>query len=169
MVSNIGTVALILVAALLGALLVLFIAVAVSKGVFRRLEGPLTQRIAANYRPEEILLQDLRANSFGQESTGRLRLRGNGALVLTETSLHFFLFLPRLEVVVPLETITDVSIAKSHLGKTVFYPLLKVAFSRNGMHDSIAWYVADGNAWKSRIDAHKADRAAGAALPDAIA
>ncbi len=167
MMSSVGAVVLMLVATLLGTLLVLFIAVAVSKGVFRYLEGLLKQRIAANYRPEEILLQDLRANSFGQESTGRLRLRGNGALVLTETSLHFFLFIPRIEVVVPFETITDVSMAKSHLGKTVLYPLLKVAFSRNGMQDSIAWYVTDVNAWKSRIDAHKAGRAAGAAVPGA--
>lgn len=169
MVSSVGAVALILVAALLGALFVLFIVVAVSRGVLRHLEGPLKQRIAASYRPDEILLQDLRANSFGQQSTGRHRLRGNGALVLTETALHFFLFIPRLDVVVPLETITDISTAKSHLDKRAFYPLLKVAFSRNGIHDSIAWYVTDVDAWKRRIDAHKAGGAAGAALPDATA
>lgn len=146
---------------------VLFMAIVVPKWVFRYIQGPLEQRIAARYRSDEILLQDLRANSFGQESTGRFRLRGNGALVLTDDVLHFFLFIPRLDVAIPLEAITEVTMTQSHLGKTMFYPLLKVTWFSNGMSDSIAWYVTDAHALKSRIDIRKAGRATNETFPDA--
>ena len=47
--------------------------------VFRLLSGPLEARVAAAYRPEEILLQDVRANNLGLESAGGWQARGNGA------------------------------------------------------------------------------------------
>jgi hypothetical protein len=141
----------------LSVLFFLLIAIVVPKAVFRFIKGPLEERIAAHYRPDEILMQDLRANSFGQESIGRLQLRGNGGLVLTNRQLHFFLFMPRSDVSIPLDAITEVKLTKSHLGKATIYDLLKVHFSSNSTEDSVAWYVTDPNAWKSRIEALKAD------------
>jgi hypothetical protein len=59
---------------------------------------------------------------------------------------------PRNEVLIPLNQITSVSLPKSHLGKTVFKPLLRVEYqSLEGM-DSIAWAVQHPDKWKSAIE-----------------
>jgi hypothetical protein len=129
---------------------VLFIAL-VSKLVLHLLKGPLESRIAGQYKADDILMQDLTANCFGLESKGVWQLRGNGALVLTRSFLHFFMFVPIWDLRVPLGAITELSITKSHLGKATLYDLLKVRFSENGKPDSIAWYLGDPPAWKERI------------------
>lgn len=112
----------------------------------------LEARVQAQYRTPDIVLVDMTANSFGQESLGLSQIRGNGALVLTPRVLHFFQFLPQREVVIPLTAITAVSLTKSHLGKATIYDLLKVEFVTDGRSDAIAWYVADAAAWKARIE-----------------
>jgi hypothetical protein len=81
------------------------------------------------------------------------QLRGNGALVLTGTQLLFFMFIPKKEFRVPLESITDVSLVKSHLGKATIYDLLKVRFSADGKADSLAWYVPNAAEWKNDLEA----------------
>jgi hypothetical protein len=83
-------------------LLIMLFAVVLTKGVFRFMQAPLEARIAAHYRPNEILLQDLKANCFGREATGRWQLRGNGALVFTPKQLHFFQVLHQSELCLPL-------------------------------------------------------------------
>jgi hypothetical protein len=136
----------------LGVLGITTVAVVITKGIYRVMQGPLEDRIAARYGHDEVLMKDLRANSFGVESAGVLQFRGNGGLVLTGKSLHFFMFLPRSDVCVPLDAITEITITKSHLGKATIYDLLKVHYSVEGKADSIAWYLTDPLAWKHKIE-----------------
>lgn len=128
----------------------------VAKGTLQLIKTPLEGRIAARYQPDEIVMKDLTANSFGLESAGVWQARGNGGLILTEKALHFFMFLPSKEVRVPLDAITELTLTKKHLGKATIYNLLKVHFSVDGKMDSIAWYLADPQAWKAQIEALKA-------------
>ncbi len=136
----------------LGILGVMLVIVLLSKAVLAFLKGPLEARIAAHYGPSEILMQDLRANSFGRESAGVRQCRGNGGLVLTAKHLHFFQFLPKRDLRVPLDAITKLTLTKSHLGKATIYNLLKVHFSADGQSDSVAWYLTDPQAWKNQIE-----------------
>lgn len=139
---------------LIGAMLVLL-----PKLVFYLMRRPLERRISAVYAMEQILLEDFQANSFGLESAGVVQLRGNGALVLTATHVHFFMFLPARDVRVPIDAITRVTFANTHLGKATIYDLLKVEFTAEDKQDSIAWYVTDPVPWKNRIEELRAERA----------
>jgi len=133
------------------------VAVMVSKLTLHSINGPLEARIAAQYEPAEVLMKDLCANSFGQESLGVWQIRGNGGLVLTGKALHFFLFLPKRDLLIPLDAITEITFTKCHLGKATIYNLLKVRFVLDGKSDSIAWYVSDPPAWKGRIEEAKGE------------
>jgi len=133
------------------------VVVMVSKLTLRSMNGPLEARIALHYGPAEVLMQDLCANSFGQESLGVWQIRGNGGLVLTGKELHFYLFLPKRDLLIPLDTITEITFTKCHLGKATIYDLLKVRFVVDGKSDSIAWYVSDPHAWKDRIEEAKGE------------
>ena len=97
------------------AIILTLVAVLISKAVFAFLKGPLEARISTQYRLDEVLMQDLKANYFGRESIGVGQLRGNGGLVLTAKQLHFFMFLPTSDIRIPLTTITKLAITKSHL------------------------------------------------------
>ena len=145
--------------ATLGVVVALLLLSAVSRLVLYFMKGPLEARIAAHYGPDELLMQDLAANSLGLESKGVWQGRGNGGLVLSEEYLHFFRFLPRAETRVPLGAITELSFVRSHLGKATIYDLLKVRFSVDGQTDSIAWYLTDPKSWKNRIEELRAGRA----------
>jgi hypothetical protein len=134
-------------------IVVLALVLGVSKLVLESIKAPLEARIAASYSPHEILMKDLAANSFGLESLGVWQLRGNGALVLTRDCLHYFRFVGGTELRVMLESIIDVSFTKTHLGKATYHNLLKVRFSEEGATDSVAWYVTDPQAWKSKLEA----------------
>lgn len=136
----------------LGVVAIVLVAVATSRLAFHFMKGPLEARIAAHYRPDEVLMRDLTANSFGLESRGVWQGRGNGALVLTDEYLHFFRFVPGADLRVPLRAITDLAFTRSHLGKATIQDLLKVRFTVDGKPDSIAWYLADPRAWKERIE-----------------
>lgn len=140
----------------LGVVAVAILLAAATKLVYLLMKGPLEARIAAHYGPDEILLKDLKANSFGLESAGVWQVRGNGGLVLTARYLHFFMFLPKREFRIPIDAITELTFTKSHLGKATIYDLLKVRFTGEGTPDSIAWYLTDPAAWNARIEALKA-------------
>jgi hypothetical protein len=140
----------------LGVVGIAFVFVVVPKLVLHLLKGPLEARIGAHYRPDEILMKDLAANSFGVESRGVWQGRGNGGLVLTKDYLHFFRFVRGADLRVSLRAITDLSFTKSHLGKSTIFDLLKVRFSVDGATDSIALYLTDPTAWKKRIKELKA-------------
>ena len=128
----------------------------ISKVVLALIKGPLEARIAAQHGPDEILMQDLRANCFGRESAGVGQFRGNGGLVLTAKQLHFFMVLPKSDIDIPLAAITELAIVKNHLGKATPYDLLKVNFLAHGRPDSIAWYLTEPKAWKNRIESLRA-------------
>lgn len=132
----------------------------VSNLVLHVLKGPLEARIAAHYGTAEILMTDLKANSFGLKSVGVWQVRGNGGLVLTAECLHFFMFLPKRDLRVPLDAITEITFTKSHLGKATMFDLLKVRFSVEDRSDSIAWYLTDPKEWKNRIEELMAKRPA---------
>jgi hypothetical protein len=161
-----GTAAIIALAALtvFGVISLLLVVALVGKLALRSITAPLERRIAAAYGPDEVLLSDLGANTFGVESRGVWQGRGNGALVLTAGGLHFFRFVSGGDLLVPLGAITDVSFTRSHLGKATIHDLLKVRFTADGGPDSVAWYVADPRAWKERIEELRA--ASGKPLPE---
>src|SRR5262245_19861906 len=84
-----------------------------------------------------ILLEKRGANYFGFETidaSGQKRreqnvIRGNGELTLTAEALTFVRMAPPVEIVVPLELVEWVKIARAHNGKSFgFLPVLQVAF-----------------------------------------
>ena len=136
----------------LGVVVIMLVLGVVSKLVLYLLKGPVEARIAAHYGSDEILMKDLKANSFGLESAGVWQVRGNGGLVLSAKYLHFFMFLPKRDFRVPLDSITELTFTKSHLGKATIYDLLKVRFNVEDKSDSIALYLTDPTAWKKRVE-----------------
>ena len=119
--------------------------------LLRIMQQSLKKQVASRYHADEILMQEGMANFFGLESKGVWQCRGNGALVLTGDTLHFFMLQPRSELVIPLHAIRSGQLVRSHLGKTVFRPLLKVHFELHGKSDSAAWYVHDPQTWLDKI------------------
>jgi hypothetical protein len=105
--------AVMIVVIVLGLAAVFAVAVVLPKLVYRFMERPLEARIAAHYGSEEVLMKDLKANSFGLESAGVRQARGNGGLVLTAKSLHFFMFLPGWDLRVPPGAISEVWFSRS--------------------------------------------------------
>lgn len=141
----------------LGIVAITLIMSGVTKLTLHLMKRLLEARISALYSPGDIVMKDLAANNFGLGSWGGWQCRGNGALVLTRDCLHFFQFVGRGDVRVPLESITEVIFTKSHLGKATIYDLLKVRFAVNEKQDSIALYLTDPKAWKSKIEELKAE------------
>lgn len=109
--------------------------------------------VAGRFHRGAIRRQSLTANCFGIESLGRAQVRGNGALVLTGDELYFRMAVPSREIIIPLERITTVSLVRSHLGKTIFRPLLKVDYVTDNGPDAVAWAVREPERWKQAIDA----------------
>ena len=142
----------------LGVVAITLVVSVVAKLALHLMKRPLETRIAAHYGPDEILMKDLAAMSFGLESKGVWQGRGNGGLVLTGDFLHFFRFVRGADLRVPLGAITALTFTKSHLGKSTIYDLLKVRFSVDGKTDSIAWYLTDPRAWKNQIEVVNAGR-----------
>ncbi len=114
------------------------------------------RRTAAEVRARlgeaEIVAIDESANFFGAETRGVLQLRGNGCLGATDDEVLFIMWFPRKEISFPRARITAVERAKSHLGKRIFRPLLRVRFRDDqGRADSVAWYVRDLPAWEAAL------------------
>ena len=133
--------------AVVGLLMFLVIPALVNKSIAPGLE----KRIAKLYPPDKIVLQDLKALSFGLESKGVTQSRGNGGLVLTATDLHWFQFAPEIDIHIPRASITKVDVVTSHLGKSLGKDVLYVAFTADGKQDSMAWNVMDLNAWLTKL------------------
>jgi hypothetical protein len=134
------------------AIFVVAIFVVVPKLITKAMEPSLERRISKMYSPEQIILRDLKAVTFGLESRGVLQGRGNGALVLTANELCWLRFVPESsDLRIPRENITKVDTAKTHLGKTYGRDLLRVTFTNNGKPDSMAWYVTDLGRWLSKL------------------
>ena len=113
-----------------------------------RAAAEVTARLGAH----RILLMEDGANSFGVESRGRAQIRGNGCLAATVDEILFVMWFPRRVVHVPRRSITAVERARSHLGKTVGYMLLRVRFTNaEGRPDSVAWWVRDVARWEALL------------------
>lgn len=112
------------------------------------LETDVEQRTAG----QDVIMQTGNANSFGQSSKGIKQIRGNGALILTRQEIQFLMAVPRSKITIPLSQVTSVSLLRSHLGKTVFKPLLWVEYQSLEGPDSIAWAVQHPEQWKSAIE-----------------
>jgi len=98
-----------------------------------------------------VVRKDPWANFFGLKSKGGKQIRGNGALALTTSSLIFVMALPRRSVVIPLEKISEVSLVRSHCGKSILRPILRVAFQTDSGPDSAAWALRDPEEWAKMI------------------
>lgn len=128
-----------------------------TKVILGWIRSSLVARIHACYRPEQILLEEYRANFFGKESAGVFQVRGNGALVLTATDLHFFMLVPKTEICIPISSIREMTITKQHLYKVTPFDLLKVVYTEKDRIDSIAWYLPQPATWKQRIETLQAE------------
>ncbi|HST70398.1 MAG TPA: hypothetical protein VLI94_12165 [Solirubrobacterales bacterium] len=100
----------------------------------------------------DLLLEEPGANSLGVESAGPWQVRGNGNLALTADELLFAQWVPKRLLRIPRSSIVEVSKAKTHLGKWIGRPLLKVAWTRDdGEQDSIALWVRDLDRWLAEL------------------
>ena len=117
-----------------------------------RIKKGLAMKLEKRFAGQNIILHQMGAKFFGQKSKGLIQMRGNGALVLNKDELWFLMAVPERQVSIPLKNIKKVTLPVSHLGKTVFRPLLCVEFSSDGLDDSIAWAVPDPEKWKEAIE-----------------
>ncbi|MBZ0319610.1 MAG: hypothetical protein K8L91_24580 [Anaerolineae bacterium] len=84
------------------------------------------------------------ANFFGQESKGVTQLRGNGIMVITSSEVYFQQLVTNKEWHIAFGSIQEVETAKSHLGKSIGRPLLKIRYiNPEGRIDTVAWWVRD--------------------------
>lgn len=140
------------IVAIAGGLVALLAMLILVPALVHRVIGPqLEARVGEVYPADVVLLKDSKANSLGLTSRGVMQARGNGSLVLTKTVLHFFQFIPKSEVKIPLSAITAVDVVRTHLGKTIGFKLLRVSFEADGKADSIAWYVTNLDVWIAKL------------------
>ncbi|TDO93936.1 hypothetical protein DFR79_10588 [Halanaerobium saccharolyticum] len=110
------------------------------------------EELFANYHKDRIIYFSKEVNFFGQKSEGRTQLRGNGSLLLTPDELHFLKWVPKKNIVIPLDNIEKVERVNSFLGKSKNRELLKVEFSnQQGEKDSAAWLLDNMHAWEQVI------------------
>lgn len=116
------------------------------------IEKRLKPEVDDRFAGREVLRSAYEANFFGLESKGLGQVRGNGALVLDRDEIYFLQAVSRLEITIPLEEITAVSVVRSHLRKWVARPLLRVDFRTGAGTDAAAWFVYDPPAWKEAVE-----------------
>jgi hypothetical protein len=105
---------------------------------------------AENPAKEILLISDgAHCSAFPGES---VPLRGNGLLVLTRDELHFKLWAPRRDLIVPLRRIYKVDIAGSFAGRWGRLPLLHIAFDDEfGRQLETAWAMPGAKRWADEI------------------
>ncbi len=141
-----GSTVVIIIAITVGSLLLIAI---MSRVATAAISSKVRATIAARFPNETIVLQDEMANHLGLTSKGPIQVRrGNGGLVLTRDALYFLPLIGE-DMRIALADVTGVSIVKSHLGKTIFRPLLKVEWAE----DSVAFFVRDVAAWTRALPA----------------
>ncbi|RCW49820.1 MULTISPECIES: hypothetical protein [Halanaerobium] len=110
------------------------------------------EELFTNYHKDRIIYFSKEVNFFGQESAGRAQLRGNGSLLLTPDELHFLRWVPKKNIVIPLDNIKNIERVNSFLGKRKNSELLKVEFSNNqGEKDAAAWLLDNMQVWEQVI------------------
>jgi hypothetical protein len=110
------------------------------------------EELFTNYHKDRIIYFSKEVNFFGQKSAGRAQLRGNGSLLLTPDELHFLRWIPKKDIVIPLDKIENIERVSSFLGKRRKGELLKVEFNNHqGEKDSVAWLLDNMHAWEQGI------------------
>ena len=151
-----GSWAVVLLGAGIGAVLL-----AAGLGFLRRLERRRADEVLRRFDGARVLGATSNANYFGTESLGRGQLRGNGVMVLTEDALHYEMWAPIRSVRIPVSRMVRTENARSHLGRSVLRPLLKVVFENDrGETDSCAWLVRDVETWRRALSSMIAARRA---------
>lgn len=120
--------------------------------VYALVRKKLSKLVANKFNREDILGVTTRANFFGVKSKGGSQIRGNGALVLTEKTLHFIRAVPQKEYKIPISSIRRISMPKFFNGKSAWVPILCVHYETETGEDSIGWAVAGGEKWKEAIE-----------------
>ncbi len=133
---------------------VLITVVVVARLVMKRVRGAGQAKIAATFQPAEIVVSEPSANFFGYASKGGRQVRGAGALVLTPHRLWFHRFGSSQALEIPLSAITQLDVVRSHAGKSVGRPLVRVTIG----DDSAAWFVLDAEGWRNAIAAQLESR-----------
>jgi len=144
---------------------VLKLVMVAARRVEDRVDRAAAERVASRHSPEEMLLTETMANFFGEQSRGPAQLRGNGGLVLTDDSLVFHMLVPDRTITIPLEDVREVSLVRSHLGKTVRRDLLHVRYAVPEGTDAIAWFVRDPETWRRTLEERSPPAAAGDSGP----
>lgn len=122
----------------------------------RKMVAKVTARndelIAREFAGVEIERQSGMANYFGLESRGGKQVRGNGALVVTADRIWFQRIGAGEPIVIPRRDVKSTEVVKSHAGKAVGRPLLKVTFDdEHGSTDAVAWYVPGAEDWAAAL------------------
>lgn len=132
--------------------IVFLLIMVIKKVLLGFVRAKLLSRVEKRFIGQRIIVSDFSANFFGKKSQGLKQIRGNGYLVLTEMELWFGLVMPERELVIPTANIKSVKLTRSHLGKTIFRPLLCIDISSRSGDDTIAWYVKNPKKWKAEIE-----------------
>ncbi|WP_415971968.1 hypothetical protein [Rhodococcus sp. 077-4] len=135
-------------------LLIVGIAVLV-KVLVRRLSSSSQSAIAQQFADSSVVKSDPMANFFGLGSKGGAQVRGNGALVLTDSELWFRRIGSSTLLRIPLQDIDGADVTGSHAGKTVGRSLLRVHFRTEAAADSAAWLVENPESWVHAIESDK--------------
>lgn len=110
------------------------------------------RKIYAKYQLQDAIIIVKNANFFGQKSLGYGQVRGNGVLALTSDKLFFEMWLPKKDIEIPINRITNIDNPIQFLGKTKLRPLLKVTFiNQNGQTDSAAWQISELDRWTNEL------------------
>lgn len=110
------------------------------------------EELLKNYHKDRIIYFSREVDFFGQKSAGRSQIRGNGSLILTPDKIHFLRWIPKKDIVIPLENIEDIERVNSFLGKSKKDELLKINFNDSeGKKDSAAWLLENMHAWERVI------------------
>jgi len=131
---------------------VLFAVAVVLVRVLRGLSNKALREVISDWEAEGVIILDKSSNFFGCESMESLQMRGNGVLVLTQSGIRFRMWLPELILKIDWPNIHDVETVRTHLGKTIFKPLIKITFiNKTGESDSAAWFVKNHEQWLEAI------------------
>jgi len=99
-----------------------------------------------------IILVNSTANCLGVKSRGRIGVRGNGCLALTESEVIFLLLWPRKRVRIPRSKILGVDTTRFHMGRSKGSQLLRITFNNAaGEKDIAAWQVSDLERWLQEL------------------
>jgi len=116
--------------------------------MFKRIFKNRINEIHEKFKDKHVLIADDISNFFGLESAGIWKIRGNGVLLLTEEELFFGMWKPKKDLLIPVNSIIEVTNPKSHMHRSVSRPLLKITFKdQNGETNSAAWFVSKLEEW----------------------